>query len=90
MAHRKAGGSAKNLRDSNPKYLGTKLYAGEKAGVGSIIIRQRGTVIVAGKNVGMGKDHTLYALKEGTVRFDNKRKTHFDGSKSVKKSVHVI
>ena len=59
MAHRKAGGSAKNLRDSNPKYLGTKLYDGEKAKVGSIIVRQRGTKIMAGENVGLGNDHTL-------------------------------
>lgn len=90
MAHRKAGGSAKNLRDSNPKYLGTKLYAGEKAGIGSIIIRQRGTAIMAGKNVGIGKDHTLFALKAGTVKFTNKRKSHFDGNTSTKKAVHVI
>ena len=64
MAHRKAGGTAKNLRDSNPQYLGTKLYDGEKAEAGYIIIRQRGTVIMAGQNVGMGKDHTVFALKD--------------------------
>ena len=69
MAHRKAGGSAKNLTDSNPKYLGTKLYAGEKAQPGSIIIRQRGTKILPGKNVSMGKDHTLFALTPGVVVF---------------------
>ena len=69
MAHRKAGGSAKNLTDSNPKYLGTKLYAGEKAKAGSIIVRQRGTKILPGTNVGLGKDHTLFALKDGTVKF---------------------
>jgi len=79
MAHRKAGGTAKNLNDSNPKYLGTKLYAGEKAGPGSIIIRQRGSVIIAGENVKMGKDHTLYAIKEGKVEFTSKRKTGFNG-----------
>lgn len=90
MAHRKAGGSAKNLRDSNPKYLGTKLYDGQKAQTGSIIIRQRGTKIIAGTNVGVGRDHTLFALAEGTVKFDNKRKTHFDGTKIVKKRVSVI
>ncbi len=90
MAHRKAGGTAHNLRDSNPKYLGTKLYAGEKAQAGSIIIRQRGTRMIAGKNVSVGKDHTLFALKEGTVSFTNKRKTNFDGTVSVKKAVHVI
>ncbi len=90
MAHRKAGGSAKNLTDSNPKYLGTKLYAGEKANAGSIIIRQRGTRILAGTNVGMGKDHTLFALKAGTVKFGSKRKKNFNNTTSVKKTVNVI
>jgi large subunit ribosomal protein L27 len=89
MAHRKAGGSAKNLKDSNPKYLGTKLYAGEKAKAGSIIIRQRGTRILPGTNVGLGKDHTLYALTEGTVSFGTKRKINFNRTSSVKKIVHV-
>ena len=89
MAHRKAGGSAKNLKDSKPKYLGTKKYAGEKVIAGNIIIRQRGTKILAGNNVGMGRDHTLFALKDGTVKFTNKRKNNFDGSKSVRKQVHV-
>ncbi len=90
MAHRKAGGSAKNLRDSNPKYLGTKLADGQAAQIGSIIVRQRGTKIVAGKNVGVGKDHTLFALADGTVKFSTKRKTHFDGKVIVKKTVSVI
>ncbi|MBL7045896.1 MAG: 50S ribosomal protein L27 [Parcubacteria group bacterium] len=90
MAHRKAGGSAKNLRDSNPKYLGTKLYAGAKAKIGSIIIRQRGTKIEPGKNVGLGNDHTIFALKEGTVQFRSKRKTRFDGSIVQKKVVDVV
>ena len=90
MAHRKAGGSAKNLKDSNPKYLGTKLYAGEKAKAGSIIIRQRGTRILPGTNVGLGKDHTLFALKEGLVKFGTKRKINFNRTTSVKKIVHVI
>lgn len=89
MAHRKAGGTARNLKDSNPKYLGTKLYAGEKAQPGSIIIRQRGTVIMAGRNVALGKDHTIFAMKKGTVSFANKRKTNYDGTHSVKKIVHV-
>ncbi len=90
MAHRKAGGSAKNLNDSKPKYLGTKKYAGEKVIAGNIIIRQRGTKILPGQNIGMGKDHTLFALKDGTVKFTNKRKNNFDGSTSVHKQVHVI
>lgn len=89
MAHRKAGGTAKNLRDSNPKYLGTKLYAGEIAKPGSVIIRQRGTKILAGENVGMGKDHTLFALKEGKVEFGHKRKTGFNKKTTVKKVVNV-
>jgi large subunit ribosomal protein L27 len=89
MAHRKAGGSAKNLKDSQPKYLGTKKYAGEKVIAGNIIIRQRGTKILAGDNVGMGRDHTLFALKDGTVKFTNKRKNNFDGSQTVRKQVHV-
>lgn len=90
MAHRKAGGSAKNLRDSNPKYLGTKLADGQSAQTGAIIVRQRGTKIMAGTNVGVGKDHTLFALKDGIVKFGSKRKTHFDGSVKVKKTVSVI
>ena len=90
MAHRKAGGTAKNLRDSNPKYLGTKLADGQKAQAGSIIIRQRGTVIMAGKNVSMGKDHTLFALKDGVAKFGTKRKTSFNNKTVVKKTVNVI
>ncbi len=90
MAHRKAGGTAKNLRDSNPQYLGVKLYDGERAQPGSIIVRQRGTVIMAGTNVGLGKDHTIFALKEGTVKFGSRRKTSFNGTKAVKKTVSVI
>ena len=90
MAHRKAGGTAKNLRDSNPKYLGTKLADGQNAQSGSIIIRQRGTVIMAGLNVGMGSDHTLFALKPGIVKFGSKRKTSFNGQTAVKKVVNVV
>ena len=89
MAHRKAGGTAKNLRDSNPQYLGVKLYDGEKAQSGSIIVRQRGTVVMAGTNVGLGKDHTLFALKDGTVKFGSRRKTSFNGKTVVKKVVNV-
>ncbi len=89
MATKKAGGSTKNGRDSGPKYLGTKLYAGEKAGVGSIIIRQRGLKILPGKNIGIGRDHTLFALKEGIVEFSRVRKTRFDGTVTVKRAVNV-
>jgi large subunit ribosomal protein L27 len=90
MATRKAAGTAKNLRDSQPKYLGTKLYDGEIAKVGSVIVRQRGTKIMPGNNVGIGNDHTLYALKPGKVKYTSKRKIHFDGTTMVKKVVNVL
>jgi large subunit ribosomal protein L27 len=90
MAHRKAGGTAKNLRDSNPKYLGVKLTDGQMAYPGSIIVRQRGTAVMAGTNVGIGKDHTLFALKPGTVKFGSKRKTSFNGKTLVRKIVNII
>lgn len=90
MATKKSGGSSKNLRDSQPKYLGTKIHDGEKAGVGMIIVRQRGTRIVPGKNVKVGSDHTLYAMKDGTVRFTTTRKTRFNGQTSSKKMASVV
>lgn len=90
MAHRKAGGTAKNLRDSNPQYLGIKLTDGQKAQSGSIIVRQRGTAIMAGINVSTGKDHTLFALKDGIVKFGSKRKTSFNGKTAVKKVANVV
>ncbi len=90
MAHKKAGGSAKNLTDSNAKYLGVKLFAGEKARAGAIIVRQRGTRVMPGAHVGVGKDHTLFALKEGIVSFRNKRKTSFDGSKMTRSVVDIV
>jgi large subunit ribosomal protein L27 len=74
MAHKKAGGSTKNGRDSNPKYLGVKHYGGEAVVAGNILVRQRGTPFRAGDNVGLGKDHTLFALKDGKVRFEKKGK----------------
>lgn len=90
MATKKAAGTAKNLTDSNPKYLGIKLYAGEKANSGSIIVRQRGTKILPGKNVGLGKDHTLFALKPGIVGFSTKRKISIDNRIETKKVADVI
>lgn len=90
MATKKAAGTAKNLRDSKPKYLGVKKYHNEVVGAGGIIIRQRGTDFVAGPNVGMGKDHTLFALKAGKVVFSTKRKIHFDTSVKIKKIVSVL
>lgn len=89
MATKKAAGTAKNLRDSNPKYLGTKLYDGERAQPGSIIVRQRGTKILPGKNVGIGKDHTLFALADGIVAFTQKRKARFDGTVTPKKVANI-
>ena len=69
MAHKKAGGSSRNGRDSNPKMLGVKLFGGEKVAGGNVIVRQRGTKFYAGEGVGMGKDHTLFALVNGRVSF---------------------
>ena len=69
MAHKKAGGSSRNGRDSNSKRLGVKAYGGELINAGSIIVRQRGTQVHPGVNVGIGKDHTLFALVPGTVLF---------------------
>lgn len=89
MAHRKAGGTAHNLRDSNAQYLGTKLYAGEKAKIGSVLVRQRGSKIVAGANVGTGKDHTLFALSEGTVSYREIRKINFHGAMKRRKMVEI-
>lgn len=89
MAHKKAQGAAKNLNDSNPQYLGTKLYDGQQAIAGSIIVRQRGTKILPGTAVGIGKDHTLYALKPGFVKFQSKRKLNFDGTTTVRKIVNI-
>ncbi|OHA26623.1 MAG: 50S ribosomal protein L27 [Candidatus Taylorbacteria bacterium RIFCSPHIGHO2_02_FULL_46_13] len=90
MAHTKAGGTAKNLTDSNAQYLGIKLYAGEKARPGAIIVRQRGTRIMPGKNVGIGKDHTLFALAEGVVKYSRRRKEGFNGKSLIKKIANVV
>lgn len=69
MAHKKGVGSTRNGRDSNPKYLGVKVYGGQAIEAGNIIVRQRGTKWRPGRNVGVGKDHTLFALVDGTVEF---------------------
>ena len=73
MAHKKGAGSSKNGRESHSKRLGVKIFGGEQIIAGNIIVRQRGTVHNAGNNVGIGKDHTLFALKDGVVRFTKKR-----------------
>jgi large subunit ribosomal protein L27 len=73
MAHKKGGGSSRNGRDSNSKRLGVKKYGGEVVLSGNILVRQRGTPIRAGRNVGMGKDHTLFATTKGVVVYENIR-----------------
>jgi large subunit ribosomal protein L27 len=73
MAHKKGAGSSRNGRESESKRLGVKLYGGQVATAGNIIVRQRGTVHMAGKNVGIGKDHTLFALISGIVQFKKRR-----------------
>ena len=80
MAHKQGAGSTKNGRDSNPKYLGVKLYAGEHARSGNIILRQRGSKFRPGLNVGQGRDYTLFALADGVVQFE----------KTQKRRVHVL
>jgi large subunit ribosomal protein L27 len=89
MAKTKAAGATKLGRDSLPKYLGVKLFEGQKAKAGSVIIRQRGSKFLPGKNVRQGRDDTLYALKEGIVRFRTKRKRGFDNSQRKAKVVNV-
>lgn len=90
MSTKKAGGSSKNLRDSQPKYLGVKRGDGSTVKTGEILVRQRGTRIVPGKNVRLGRDHTLFAALPGTVAFRTMRKIRFDGKTLVKKAVDVI
>ena len=90
MAKTKSAGSTGSGRDSQPKYLGVKLYAGQKTKAGMIIVRQRGTKFLAGKNTKIGGDDTVYALKEGVVQFKTIKKTKFDGSKRISKIVNVI
>ena len=90
MAHKKSAGTTKNGRDSNPKYLGVKLTDGDFAQAGAVIIRQRGTDVVAGSGVGIGKDHTIFALVNGIIKFGIKRKTHFDNKTVTKKIVSVV
>ena len=90
MAKKKAGGSSKLGRDSNPQYLGVKLYDGQTAKIGSIIVRQRGTKVAPGKNVKIGKDDTLYAVQPGVIKFQTKKILKFDGKKKAVKIVNVV
>lgn len=89
MAKTKQGGSSRLGRDSAAQRLGIKAYAGEKVKIGMIIIRQRGTKYLPGKNVKMGSDDTLYAMKDGVVNFVSKSKKLFDGSRRPVKVVNV-
>lgn len=90
MATKLSAGSASNTGNAAPKYLGTKLYDGQIAKAGSVIVRQRGTKILPGKNVDLGKDHTLFATASGTVKFGTKRLKHFNGTEKRKRVVNVI
>jgi large subunit ribosomal protein L27 len=90
MSHKKAGGSTKNGRDSKAKRLGVKLYAGQRVLAGNILVKQKGSKFFAGDNVGTGKDFTLFALKNGIVKFTEKRQKKYDGRVFRNKLVHVV
>lgn len=90
MSHTKAGGSTKNGRDSQSKRLGLKRSGGQQVQPGDIIVRQRGSKFVAGSHVGIGKDHTLFALKPGLVEFKTVRKQAFSGSSQRRSVVSVL
>jgi len=90
FASKKGGGSTRNGRDSNSQRLAVKRYGGELVIPGNIIVRQRGTKMLPGTNVAVGKDHTIFAIKEGVVTFGSKRKTNFDGRTSTKSVVNVV
>ncbi len=90
MAHTKAGGSTRNGRDSQSKRLGVKRSGGQVVQTGDIIIRQRGTKFIAGSHVGIGKDHTLFALQPGSVKFKTINKPAFTGNKHKKSLVSVV
>jgi large subunit ribosomal protein L27 len=90
MSHKKAGGSTKNGRDSQAKRLGVKLYAGQLVSAGNILVRQKGNTYSAGDNVGTGKDFTLFALKDGLVKFTEKRVKKFDNRIFKNRFVHIV
>lgn len=90
MATKKSAGSSKNLSDSKPKYLGVKRADGQAVKAGEILVRQRGTRIEAGKGVKVAKDHTLFAINAGVVKFSEMRKTRFNGKKVTKKIVDIL
>ena len=90
MAHRKQGGSASNLKDSQSKRLGVKLFGGQAVKKGNILVRQRGTKFECGEGVGIGKDHTLFATKDGNVKFVEKKIVSFTGSSKRKMIVNIL
>ncbi len=90
MAHKKAGGSTSLGRDSASKRLGVKIFGGQPARAGNVIIRQRGTKYGPGTNVRLGNDDTIYAVKSGTVKFQQKQLRRFDGSLKAKTIVNVV
>jgi len=89
MSHKKAGGSTKNGRDSQSKRLGVKLYEGQQVVAGNILVRQKGNTYMAGDNVGVGRDFTLFALKNGKVKFSQKRVRKYDNRVLRNRFVHV-
>ena len=90
MAHVKAGGTAKNLRDSESKRLGVKIFGDQKIKTGQIVLRQRGQKYLPGNGVGIGKDHTIFAMKDGFVKFQKKKVMKFTGALHKKTIVHVV
>jgi len=90
MAHTKAKGTTKLGRDSESKRLGVKIFGGSAIKCGQIIIRQRGTRYMAGAGVKIGVDHTVYAIRDGVVKFQEKRYTNFTGNRKMKQFVHVV
>ncbi len=90
MATTKSAGTVKTGRDSKPKYLGVKVYGGQKVKIGDIIIRQRGSRFLAGKNVKKGRDDSLYAGRDGVVSYSTRRKKGFDGKQRQAKVVTII
>jgi large subunit ribosomal protein L27 len=90
MAHTKAGGTAKNLRDSAAQRLGVKLFGGQFVRAGGVLVRQRGTRMAAGVGVGVGIDHTLFAMRDGVVKFSTKKIQKFTGTKVRRTFVSVV
>ena len=90
MAHTKSAGSTSSSRDSQPKYLGVKIFDGGIAKIGNVIVRQKGSRMIAGTGVRLGHDFTLFAMQDGIVKFSTKRKIRFNGEKVMKKVVSVV